>query len=72
MLPQNDYLIQRDVIDYHVDALMEDARQRRLLHDTGLARRTWLSCQVCRSLWHWASAGHNRPPARTTATLPRA
>jgi hypothetical protein len=51
MLPQNDYLIQRDVIDYHVDALMEDTRQRRLLHDAGLAHRTWLTCQVCRSLW---------------------
>ena len=51
MLPQNDYLIQRDVIDYHGDALMEDARQRRLLHKMGPVRSTWLTCQVCRSLW---------------------
>ena len=51
MLPQNDYLIQRDYLDYHTAALAEDARQRRLLHNAGLTRRTWFSCQVCRSLY---------------------
>ena len=51
MLPQNDYLIQRDYLDYHAAALLEDARQRRLLRNAGLTRRAWLSCQVCGSLW---------------------
>ena len=36
MLPQNDYLIQRDYLDYHTEALLEDARQRRLLHNAGI------------------------------------
>ena len=62
MLPQNDYLIQRDYLDYHTEALLEDTRQRRLLHNAGIVPRNWLSCQVCRSLWRLGhllvTAGH--------------
>ena len=50
MLPQNDYLIQRD-LDYRLEGIQVDARQRRLLRSAGIARRNWLTCQVCRSLW---------------------
>ena len=51
MLPQNDYLMQREYLDYQLGALADDARQRHLLASAGIVRRNWLSCQVCRSLW---------------------
>jgi hypothetical protein len=51
MLPQNDYRLQKEYIDYYIEPLKEDARQRLLLRNAGLVRHSWLSCQVCRSLW---------------------
>ena len=50
MLPQNDYLIQREVLDYTVHEMQADAAQRRLVHAAGIKRPSWLSCQVCRAL----------------------
>ena len=52
MLPQNDYLIQREFLDYRVEALSSDAKQRQLLSRSGQERRPWLSCQACHALWH--------------------
>jgi hypothetical protein len=76
MLPQNDYLMQREYLDYRVDALAEDARQRRLLSDAGIVRRPWLSCQVCRSLWRlghlMVTAGHRLEQRYAPMSLSRA
>jgi hypothetical protein len=52
MLPQNDYLVKRELLDYRAEALESDARQRRLLSRAGRERRPWLSCQICHALWH--------------------
>ena len=51
MLPQNDYLVQHELLDYNSQRLMAEAGQRQLLHRAGMARRPWLTCQICRTLW---------------------
>ena len=54
MIPPNDYLIQQD-LDYQLEAITKDAMERRLLRNSGIVSRNWLSCQLCRSLWRLGS-----------------
>jgi hypothetical protein len=51
MLPQNDYLIEREFLDYRRHDLMAEAGKLQLLRRAGMARRPWLTCQICRTLW---------------------
>jgi hypothetical protein len=51
MLPQNDFLVQHEFLDYKLQGLKVEVDQRRLLHRAGMVRRPWVTCQICRTLW---------------------
>ena len=67
MLPLNDYLYLKDYKLNRLPEVEANAEEYRLLEEGGLVRRSWLSCQICRSLWRLGHAlGEHRPAAGTS------
>jgi hypothetical protein len=56
MLPLNDYLYLKDYKLNRLPEVEANAEEYRLLDEGGLVRRSWLSCQICRSLWRLGHA----------------
>lgn len=52
MLPQIDYLIEREYLGCRVDAIRSEVERSRSFGRAGSERRAWLSCQICHTLWH--------------------
>lgn len=50
MLPQNDYLVKCEFLDYRMGEVQADAKQRQLIYEGGIVTRPWLTCQLCRAL----------------------
>jgi hypothetical protein len=52
MLPQHDYLIEKE-LDYQLGELRREIASQRLQRAAGLRTGPWLSCQVCRVLFNF-------------------
>ena len=52
MLPQHDYLIEKE-LDYQLGELRREIASQRLQRAAGLRTKPWLSCQVCRVLFNF-------------------
>jgi hypothetical protein len=52
MLPQNDFLIEKD-LDYQLGEFRREIASQRLMREAGIVRKSWLSCQVCRALFNF-------------------
>jgi hypothetical protein len=76
MLPLNDYSLLKDYEWNKLPVVLTKAEEHRLLVEAGLIRRSWLSCQVCQSLWRLghllATAGQRLEQRYAPPTLSRA
>jgi hypothetical protein len=51
MYPRNECVVPPEYLAGRTETIWAEAEKYRQLKEAGLIRKSWLSCQVCRSLW---------------------